>query len=73
MSDLLDEAVAKVRRLPEDRQMEAAEILLEMAEHDPSKYQLTREQRAEVRRRLASPPDYATDAEVKEVFDRLTR
>jgi transcription-repair coupling factor (superfamily II helicase) len=73
MSDLLDQAVAKVRRLPPDRQEEAAEILLSIAAHDPSDYQLTSEQRAEVRRRLAEPPDYATEAEVAEVFDRLTR
>jgi hypothetical protein len=73
MSDLLDEAVAKVRRLPQERQEEAAEILLEIAGHDPSNYQLSREQRAEIRRRLAAPPDYATEAGVEEVFDRLTR
>ena len=72
MSDLLDDAVAKVRQLPRERQLEAAEIL-EIVEHDPSKYQLSREQRAEVRRRLATPPDYATEAEAEEVFDRLTR
>jgi transcription-repair coupling factor (superfamily II helicase) len=73
MSDLLDEAVAKVRRLPQHRQREAAEILLSMAEHDPADYQLSDEQRAEVRRRLAEPPDYASEAEVEETFNRLTR
>ncbi|HEX9903743.1 MAG TPA: hypothetical protein VGA77_02150 [Propylenella sp.] len=73
MPDLLDEAVARVRLLPQDRQEEAAEILLAIAAHDPSKYQLSPEQRAEVRRRLASPPDHASDAEVEETFDRLTR
>jgi hypothetical protein len=73
MSDLLDEAVAKVRKLPLDRQQEAAELLIELANEDPSAYRLSKEQLAEVRRRLAAPPDYATDAEVQEVFDRLTR
>ena len=73
MSDLLDQAVAKVRRLSQDRQDEAAEILLAIAEEDPSRYQLSAKQRAEVRRRLAEPPDYATDAEVEETFNRLTR
>lgn len=73
MSDLLDEAVAKVRRLPKDRQDEAAEILLALAEEHASPYQLSAEQRAEVQRRLAGPPDYATDEEVEETFARLTR
>jgi hypothetical protein len=73
MSDLLDEAVAKVRQLPPDRQQEAAELLLELAGQGPADYRLSEEQLAEVRRRLAGPPDYATDAEVQEVFDRLTR
>jgi hypothetical protein len=44
-----------------------------MAEHDPADYQLSDEQRAEVRRRLAEPPDYASEAEVEETFNRLTR
>ena len=73
MSDLLDEAVAKVRKLPPDRQQEAAELLMELANEDASDFRLSEEQLAEVRRRLAEPPDYATDAEVKEVFDRPTR
>jgi len=71
--DLLDEAVAKVRKLPAERQQEAAELLLEIAEHDPNEYRLSAEQHAEVSRRLGSPPDYASDAEVAEVFDRLLR
>jgi hypothetical protein len=73
MADLLDEAVAKVRRLPAARQQEAAEILMEIAEQDSSEHRLNTEQRAELRRRLAEPPEYASDAEVEEVFDRLTR
>jgi len=71
--DLLDEAVARVRKLPAERQQEAAEMLLEIAEHDPNEYRLSPEQYAEVSRRLASPPDYASDTEVAEVFDRLLR
>lgn len=73
MSDRLDEAIAKVRQLPEDRQEEAADMLLDLVEHDPAQYRLSDAQLAEVRRRLAEPPDYASDAEVEEAFDRLTR
>ena len=73
MADALDRAVAKVRKLSPDRQREAAEVLLDMVEQDASDLQLSAEQLAEVRRRLASPPDYASDAEVEEVFNRLLR
>lgn len=73
MSDRLDEAMTKVRQLSEDRQEEAADLLLDLVDHDWAEYRLSPEQRAEVRRRLMEPPDYATDAEVEEVFERLTR
>jgi hypothetical protein len=73
MSDLLDEAVAKVRQLPQDRQDEAAEMLLAMASQEAEERRLSPEQIADLEERLASPPDYATDAEVAAVFRRLTR
>jgi hypothetical protein len=34
---------------------------------------LSDDQVAELRRRLTAPPDYVSDAEVKEFFERLTR
>jgi hypothetical protein len=71
--DRLDDAIARIRELPEDRQEEAADLLLALVEQDTSELRLSDEQRAEVRRRLSEPPNYATDAEVEELFDRLTR
>lgn len=73
MSDLLDNAVAQVRKLSADRQQEAAELLMELAEEDAASLRLSPEQREEVRRRLAAPADFASDAEVQEVFQRLSR
>jgi hypothetical protein len=73
MPDLLDAAVARVRRLSKERQEEAADILLALADDDASRYQLSAKQRAELQRRLAEPPDYATDKEVEETFARLMR
>lgn len=46
MSALLEKAVAKIRELPEDRQNELAEIMLEMAQEPHTV--LTDEQIAEV-------------------------
>jgi hypothetical protein len=71
--DRLDDAIARIRELPEDRQEEAADLLLALVKQDTSELRLSDEQRAEVRRRLSEPPNYATDAEVEELFDRLTR
>jgi hypothetical protein len=62
----LKEAIARVQRWPEKRQEDAARILLEMEAQDTSGYQLTDEQVAEVKRRLADPnPKFLTLAEVR--------
>ena len=73
MTKLLEKAIAEIRRLPVERQDEAAEILLELAAQDSGEYQLSPEQVADLEERLASPPDYATDAEAMAVIRRLTR
>ena len=65
MSERLDEAIAKVRKLPRDRQDEAAELLLSVVEEGSDTFRLTPEQVAEVERRLDQPPQYATHEEVR--------
>ena len=50
----LNRVLERVRSWPEERQEEAASILLEMEAQDASLYQLTDEQLAEVRRRRAN-------------------
>ena len=72
MTKLLDKAIAAIRRLPEERQDMAAEILLEIAGWNPDEHQLDPEQLADLEERLAAPPDFATDEEVAAVFKRLT-
>ncbi len=71
MTRLLEKAIAEIRKLPSDRQDEAAEILLEIASQDRRDDVLTPEQRADLEERLAGPPDHATDAEVEALFARL--
>lgn len=73
MSKLLEKAVAEIRRLPEDRQNEAAAILFEIAAQDADESRLSSEQIADLEEWLASAPDYATEEEVEAVFRRLTR
>lgn len=70
MSTKLKEVIERVQSWPEERQEDAAKVLLEMEAQDASSYQLTDEQLAEVRRRRAERnPQTLTLAE----FDRKLR
>jgi hypothetical protein len=66
----LDDAISRLRELPEERQQAAAVILLDFLDHDGDDIELSPEQIAEIERRLAED-DVATDEEVKDFFDRL--
>jgi recombinational DNA repair protein RecR len=69
----LDDAIARVRTLPDEQQREAARILLEFLDLQDSDMQLTPEQIAEIQRRLSDDEPYATSEEVRDLYARLTR
>jgi len=73
MNKRLDEALSRVKALPDDRQGEVAEILFDFLEQDGLDIHLTPEQIAEIERGLADSEPYASDAEVRAVFQRLTK
>jgi hypothetical protein len=73
MNKRLDEAVARVKALPDEQQGEIAEILFDFLEQDNLDIQLTPEQIAEIERSLADSEPYASDTEVQAVFQRLTK
>ncbi len=73
MNKRLDAALTRVKALPEDRQSEVAEILFDFLEQDGLDIHLTPEQIAEIERGLADSEPYASDAEVRAVFQRLTK
>ncbi len=73
MNKRLDEALTKVRNLSDEYQQEAAELLFEYIEAREAGIWLTPEQIAEIERCLADNEPYATDQEVRAVFDRLTK
>ncbi|MDE0203694.1 MAG: hypothetical protein OXK73_14810 [Rhodospirillaceae bacterium] len=58
MTERLEEAIAKVRKLPPDRQDEAAALLLSMVDQDSNTLRLTPQQATEVQCRLAQPTEY---------------
>jgi hypothetical protein len=68
MTKLLDEAVAKVRRLSEEEQDYAAAMLLGFADREADSYQLTPEHLAEVElaRRQIKDGHFISDEEIRE-------
>ena len=70
MSSKLDIAIEQLRNLPEEDREAAAEGLLTCPSRS-SAYRLTREQEAELRRRLAGPLEVLSDAETRAFFSRL--
>jgi len=72
MNRRLEEAIARVEALPDDRQGEAAEVLLAFLEMQAGDIHLTPEQIAEIERRMSDEEPFATDEEVKSTFARLT-
>ena len=72
MSKLLEHAITEVRKLPEKRQEEAAEVLLGLVAQNPDSIQLSAQQVEDLRRRLNDPSDLrADDTEVAATFQRL--
>jgi hypothetical protein len=68
----LDEAIERLRELPEERQQAAAVLLLDFLDHDGEQTDLSPEQYAEIERRLTED-DVATDEEVTDFFDRMKK
>jgi len=73
MNKRLDEALARVKALPEDRQGEVAELLFDFLEPGNVAIHLTPAQVAEIERGLADSEPYASDAEVRALFQRLIK
>lgn len=71
MNKILDEAITRLRKLPDEQQQQAAALLLDFLENGEDDYDLTPEQWAEIERRLDSNEEFATDEEVRDFFARL--
>ena len=72
MTKLLDQAIAKIRELPESNQDEAAEILFALAAKRREPVQLDDETRAAIREGLAEAErgEFVSDEEMKAFFAR---
>ena len=72
MTKLLEEVVRKVAELPDERQDDAAHVLLTMLENDAAGYRLTDAQLREVEFAMADADKgtFASDQEVRNVLHR---
>jgi hypothetical protein len=75
MTKLLEEAIEKIRELPNADQDEAAELLLNLAARANGRIRLNDETRAAVRegRAQAQRGEFATEEEIAAVFNRARR
>jgi hypothetical protein len=71
MNSILQNAFEKAKTLPDNRQDEVGQMLLDMMEQDQSELHLSGEQQAEVRRRLAMPMTFVPEAEMNAFFRKL--
>ncbi|MBV8976076.1 MAG: hypothetical protein JO261_00590 [Alphaproteobacteria bacterium] len=74
MSKLLERAISRVRALPEERQEELAEIMLDLAENQ-SNWEPSSSERAEIElaQRETREGDFASDQEMAELWRHLAR
>ena len=72
MTKLLTEVMRQIAALPEDRQDDAARVLMMMLDHDPDGCRLSDEQLREVEEAIADVDagNFASDAEVDRVLHR---
>jgi len=72
MTKRFEEAIAKIRNLPDDRQDRVADLLLELASHDDEQAALTPEQVAGVHLALeqAKRREFASDESVERLLYR---
>jgi predicted transcriptional regulator len=73
MTKLLDEAIAKLKALPEQDQDRIADLLLELAAADGADHELTPEQirEVEIAMEQAARGEFASDEEMAEIWRRF--
>ena len=73
MNKRLDEAITRLKALPEDQQGEIADLLIDVLDRGAEDIVFSAEQIAEIERALSDDEPYASEEEVRAVLDRLTK
>ena len=73
MNKRLDEAILRLKALPEDEQGEIADLLIDVLDRRNEDIIFSPEQIAEIERALSDDEHYASEEDVRAVIDRLTK
>lgn len=75
MTQLLEQAVATVAKLPDDRQDELARVLLQLAGYEQEPYELSAEEEADLDASIAAEQrgEFATDDEIRAIWAKHGR
>jgi len=73
MNKRLDEAITRLKALPDDRQGEIADLLIDVLDREAEGIVFSPEQIAEIERALSDEEPYATEEEARALFDRLSK
>jgi hypothetical protein len=73
MNKRLDEAILRLKALPDDQQGEIADLLIDVLDRGAEDIIFSPEQIAEIEHALSDDEPYASEEEVRVVLDRLTK
>ena len=73
MNKRLDEAIMRLKALPDDQQGEIADLLIDVLDREAEGIAFSPEQIAEIGRALSDDEPYASEAEARALFDRLSK
>ena len=73
MNKRLDEAILRLKALPDDQQGEIADLLIDVLDRGAEDIVFSPEQIAEIESALSDDEPYASEEEVRVVLDRLTK
>ncbi len=71
MTSILQSAIEKTKALPNHRQDEVGQMILDMVEQDNSALSLSDAQKAVIEKRLSESLDFVSDAEMHAFFRKL--
>jgi len=73
MNKRLDEAITRLKALPDDQQSEIADLLIDVLDREAEDIVFSPEQIAEIERALSDDEPYASEEEARALIDRLSK
>jgi len=73
MNKRLDEAITRLKTLPDQQQGEIADLLIDVLDREAEGISFSPQQIAEIERALSDEEPYATEEEARALIDRLSK